>query len=95
MKAKSNKCEICDLAEAPVLHVHHIIPRHDPRSTEHLNNLVTVCANCHHMIHRTRIICEGWYNTSSGRRFFWRRAGEEPKVAQGVVLYIDGRVEIG
>jgi len=94
MKKKSSKCEICDYAEAAALHVHHIIPRCDPRCTNKQDNLVTVCASCHQLIHKSQIICEGWYSTTAGRKFFWHRAGESPIMRAGIIFLADGTVDI-
>jgi hypothetical protein len=94
MKKKSSKCEICSLAERKALHLHHIIPQCDPRCTNSNNNLVTVCASCHQLIHRSQIICEGWYSTSSGIVFFWHKSGEPHTIREGVIFLPDGKVDI-
>lgn len=94
MKNKSSQCEICSLANKDALHVHHIIPRCDPRCTNLAHNLVTVCASCHQLIHKSAIICEGWFFTTAGRKFFWHRSGEPFHIREGVVFLPDGKVEI-
>jgi len=82
------------MAEKAALHVHHIIPRCDPRCTNSNENLVTVCASCHQQIHKSVIICEGWFATSAGRKFFWHRSGEAHAIREGIVFMADGKVEI-
>jgi hypothetical protein len=94
MKKKSSQCEICGTTEKAALHVHHIVPRCDPRCTNSNENLVTVCASCHQLIHKSAIVCEGWFATSAGRKFFWHRSGEAHVIREGIIFLEDGKVEI-
>lgn len=91
---KADKCEICGLQEKSALHSHHIIPRCDERSTNTPENLVSVCASCHQLIHRSEIIVEGWFLTSSGMKFFWRRKEDKPIIRIGIIFKSDGKVDI-
>jgi hypothetical protein len=80
--------------EVAALHTHHIIPQCDPRCTNKPDNLVVVCANCHQLIHKGKIIVEGWLGTTIGRCFFWRKSDELPKVRGGFIFLPDGKVRI-
>jgi len=93
MVTKATECQICICSQAGTLHLHHIILRCDSRSTNKPNNLVTVCANCHNRIHKSEIICEGWYMTTDGLNFFHREAHEEIKIARGIILKPDGTAD--
>jgi len=64
-------CQICNAARPLV--EHHL----NGRITNHINNLVFVCSNCHEDIHMETIIIEGWFITSCGKELIWRYASEE------------------
>lgn len=58
MRKKSlilNKCEIDTCEETECLHLHHIIPRTDPETSNNLFNLCIVCPNCHSKIHAGKL----------------------------------------
>ncbi|MBN1856927.1 MAG: HNH endonuclease [Dehalococcoidia bacterium] len=48
-QAVGDRCEnpFCKQPEHRGLHVHHIVPRSNPRSTNQLDNLIVLCPNCH------------------------------------------------
>jgi len=72
------KCEICGNDNKRILHRHHIIPRHDPRSTNSDNNLAILCPNCHSSVHTGELIIIGVYKTTSGTEVLWFKEGDEP-----------------
>jgi hypothetical protein len=78
-RLQKSKCEVCGNSNVDVLHIHHIIPRRDPRCTNLPANLACLCANCHNLVHAdpAGITIVGVYNTSAGRKllFFF---GENP-----------------
>ena len=47
---KKDKCELCDIDIPEVLDSHHIIQR-SMGGSDDPENRITVCANCHRMIH--------------------------------------------
>jgi len=94
MAKKSSACEVCGCSEEASLHLHHIIPQCDPRCTNDAGNLVTVCANCHQLIHKNKIIVEGWLQTTAGMKFFFRKDNEPVKIRGGFIFQPDGKVKI-
>lgn len=46
-----NKCEVDDCNETTNLHLHHIIPRTDPNTSNHPLNLAILCPNHHEKTH--------------------------------------------
>ena len=80
VKLIKETCEICKLTDKSVLHIHHIIPRCDPRCTNDNNNLAIVCSNCHNKIHSGDIIIIGVYSSTdvNGRKLMWFFKNEEP-----------------
>lgn len=89
-----NKCEICDFAKKRALHLHHIIPRTDPRSTDLASNLACICSNCHNLVHAGEIIIEGRYFTTAGNKLFWYKKGGKHTIRPGVILNKDGSATI-
>lgn len=79
-------CEICGYAVKSALHAHHMVPVSRPGSTNHPNNLIVLCANCHNEVHAGDKIIEGRFLTSSGVRVFWRLRDQEPLVAEGYLV---------
>lgn len=71
-------CEVCGLANPNILHRHHIIPRCDPRCTNHSGNLAILCPNDHSLVHSGKIIILGVYSSSAGRCLVWHYQNEEP-----------------
>lgn len=67
-----------------------MIPRTDPKCTDHPNNLACICANCHNLVHALKIVIEGRYLTSSGYVLFWHRENEPYKIIPGIILKPDG-----
>lgn len=53
------KCRLCGCADKEVLHAHHIIPvgnEHQRRyGVDDINNLITLCANCHMKVHKGKV----------------------------------------
>jgi hypothetical protein len=91
MRNRKNKiCEICGCSDRAAIHLHHIIPRTDPNSTDTLDNLAIICANCHAKVHKLQLVIEGVYMTSDGPKLFWHKAGEPYIVRKGVILKEDG-----
>jgi hypothetical protein len=71
-------CPICE-SRVPLVE-HHIHGREVKRWNEEWN-IVWLCSNCHDLVHtdgENRIILMGWYSSTSGRRLYWYRHGEEP-----------------
>jgi HNH endonuclease len=79
-------CEICHLSDLKVIHRHHIIPRYCALSTDKPDNLCCLCPTCHSLVHALEIVIEGWFFTSSGRRLFSHRKGENYVIRPGVIL---------
>jgi len=82
MKLKKTKCEVCGNTKKSVLHIHHIIPRKDPRCTNLPGNLAVLCSNCHNEVHVGDITIIGVYNTSEGRLLMFFRKGQKPPVEE-------------
>lgn len=72
------KCEVCGNNKKAVLHVHHIIPKRDPRCTNNNGNLACLCSNCHNLVHSGAIIIIGVYKTTGGRQLMWFNEGDNP-----------------
>jgi len=81
----------CAICQRILLLVEHHINGRDIPNAEAEWNKVRICASCHDCIHAVppRIIIEGWFRTTSGRKLFWHERGESPKLADGgsVPLY--------
>jgi len=79
-KLDKTKCELCGFSNKAALHVHHIIPRCDPRCSNNLSNLAVVCAICHSLIHSPvgTYTIVGVFQTTAGRKVMWFKEGEEP-----------------
>ena len=75
---KKVSCEVCKYDNPDALHIHHIIPRADPRCSNNLNNLAVLCAICHNLVHVGDITIIGVYSGTSGRTLMFYRKGEEP-----------------
>ena len=78
MKLKKINCEVCGNNKKSVLHIHHIIPRMDPRSTNKVGNLAVLCSNCHNEVHCGDITIIGVYKSTDGRKLMWFKKGENP-----------------
>jgi len=81
---KKVSCEVCSYPTVSALHIHHIIPRQDPRSSNNLNNLAVLCATCHSLVHSGDIIIIGVYSSSAGRKLMWFRKGEPPPLEESL-----------
>jgi hypothetical protein len=79
-KLVKETCEICGDVRVAALNVHHIIPRCDPRCTNDNHNLAIVCHTCHDLIHAGEFTIIGVYDSTSGRKLMWFRAGEPPPI---------------
>ena len=86
-KLDKSKCELCGFSNKGALHVHHIIPKCDPRCSNNLGNLAVVCATCHSLLHSPSLLPRslnaqytiiGVYQTTGGRKLMWFKEGEEP-----------------
>ena len=73
-------CEICGFNNPDNLHLHHIIPRTDKRSSNNLNNLACICPTCHSLTHTGDIIIIGVYTSTAGRMLMFFKKGEEPPI---------------
>lgn len=71
-------CEVCGFDNPAALHIHHIIPRTDPRSSNNLNNLSVLCSNCHNRVHAGDITIIGVYSGTAGRTLMFFYKDEEP-----------------
>lgn len=91
---EKNNCEICGFNKKKALHLHHIVPRTDPTSTNLDSNLACICSNCHNLVHSDEIIIEGRFQSSIGNKLFWHFRGDSPVVREGVILLADGTAEI-
>ena len=62
-KLIKNKCEIAECGETDpsTLHLHHIIERTDPNTTNDIMNLALLCASCHSKVHAKKIKLIGIY----------------------------------
>lgn len=81
-KPKKEKCEICGIKKKNVLHLHHIIPRMDPRSTNLPGNLAVLCSNCHNEVHSGDITIIGVYQTTEGRKLMWFKKDQKPPLPE-------------
>lgn len=63
VKLIKNKCEIesCDVNDADLLHLHHIIERTEINTTNNNFNLAILCANCHALTHSGKLKIIGVY----------------------------------
>ena len=80
-KLEKIACEICKYDKKEALHLHHIIPRCDPRSSNDLHNLACLCPNCHDLVHSSppEITIVGVYSsTAAGGRKLLFYHGETP-----------------
>lgn len=95
-KLEKESCEICNLADKNVLHIHHIIPRCDPRCTNDNNNLAIVCSNCHNKIHTGEITIIGVYKATNanGRKLMFFHKGDEPPLPKEFWLIKDNDMVI-
>ena len=83
-KLAKKECEVCGCNKKAALHLHHIIPRCDARSSNNLNNLACLCSNCHNLVHSGQIIIIGVYSTTagSGRKLMYFFQGEQPPLEE-------------
>jgi len=77
---KKVSCEVCNYNNPSALHIHHIIPRADPRCSNNLNNLAVLCAICHNLVHGGDITIIGVYSSTAGRKLMFFRKGEQPPI---------------
>lgn len=73
-------CEICGFSNPDNLHIHHIIPRTDKRSSNNLNNLACICPTCHSLVHTGDITIIGVYASTAGRMLMFFRKDENPPI---------------
>lgn len=89
MKVKKIKCEVCGINKKSVLHIHHIIPRKDPRCTNLAANLAVLCSNCHNEVHCGEITIIGVYKTTEGRMLMYFKKGQQPPLPEEFWLIKD------
>lgn len=66
---------VCRVCGNKAHHRHHIISKSlGGKNTK--DNLVELCASCHHEIHTGFIIVEGFFLTTSGYTLLWHKKGE-------------------
>lgn len=84
-------CEICSYSSPKPLHVHHIIPRCDPRCSQDNWNLCVVCPTCHHLVHQGEITIIGVYRATNetGRKVMFFKKGEPPPIEEEYWLIKD------
>jgi len=88
-KLKKVKCEMCGLEEPKALEAHHIIPRHDPRTSNINGNLAIICGSCHNLVHTGEAIILGVYKSTGGRIVIWHRKDEKPPLEEEFWLVKD------
>lgn len=93
-RINAKKCEICACDITKIRHKHHIIPRTDPKSTNHPSNLAYICPNCHHLVHAGEVIIEGVFLTTAGHKMFFHKKGEPFFMRPGVILNADGTADV-
>ncbi len=69
----SYPCDICK--NVTFLHEHHIEGR-DIENANRASNVCSLCPTCHDLIHRGKLIIEGYVYTSNGLELIWRHHGE-------------------
>lgn len=81
------KCYICGIRSniekktdkkfRSIIEIHHIIEQHIEKN-DNPENLISVCSNCHSMIHENIIKLDKWYFSTRGWIFhFWDNKGKE------------------
>ncbi len=93
-KLEKIACEICKYDKKEALHLHHIIPRCDPRSSNDLHNLAALCPNCHDLVHAGEITIIGVFKTTAGRKLMWFKKGETPPLEKEFWLIKDNPLVI-
>lgn len=64
-KKVNNVCRICKNEQYEVLDVHRIIP--GEQGGEYVKgNVVSICSNCHRLVHNEVITINGWLKSTSG-----------------------------
>lgn len=81
-KLIKNKCEIesCNVTDAKLLHLHHIIERTEVNTTNNDFNLAILCANCHALTHSGRLKIIGVYPSTqlpNGRTLIYELDGKK------------------
>jgi len=66
LKKITKKCILCRKEEVDVLECHRIIHGCEG-GTYSDNNTVVLCADCHTLVHKGRIIIDKWYDSTAGR----------------------------
>lgn len=87
-------CEICGFIDKRALHLQHMIPRTDKRSTNFKSNLACICSNCHNLVHAGEIIIEGRFLTSAGNKLFWHKKDSTYYIREGIFLQPDGTADV-
>lgn len=67
-------CDVCK--NITFLHEHHINGREIP-NPNHISNLCSICPTCHDLVHRGKIIIEGYVYTSNGMELISRKCDQE------------------
>lgn len=79
-KLIKNKCEICGNEDKETLHLHHIVERTDPNTSNHPMNLSIICSNCHNLVHSGLIKIIGVYPSTkppNGRTLIYEQNGNK------------------
>ena len=88
-KLEKIACEICKYDKKEALHLHHIIPRCDPRSSNDLHNLACLCPNCQDLVHAGVLVIVGVFKTTAGRKLMWFKDGDPPPLEKEFWLIKD------
>ena len=84
-RSGSYPCVICK--ETNILCEHHILGREIP-NPNHPSNIVSLCSNCHRLVHEGEIIIEKWIMSTGGLELMWHKKGEESFSGQDSSPYI-------
>ena len=76
LKHVTKKCIICEKEDVAELECHRIVPGCEGGKYTH-NNTVVLCADCHTLVHKERIIIDKWYDSTTGRVLIAKKDGIE------------------
>lgn len=84
-RSGSRPCAVCGVSR--ILVEHHLRGREIPNANAP-SNVCNVCDNCHRDLHEGRIVIEGFFVTTTGRKLFWHCAGETGVTGESVRPYL-------
>lgn len=84
-RSGNGKCNICKKSE--ILVEHHIEGRDIPNAN-HPSNIVSICSNCHRLVHEGEVVIEKWIMSTSGHELLWHKKGEPSFSGQDSTTYI-------